>query len=268
MKRALLLGIAAASLIAGAASAQSWSAQRSDQELEYRLELLDGEIQALRQELGVSGRAVPGGGSSAEVLRRLSEIEVELRRLTGEVERLRFRVDQVSEDAARRFGDIEFRLTELEGGDVAALPATPAPLGGGTSAPAAPQVSVSEQRALDDGIRLVQQGRFRDADVALGGFLQDYPNSPLLPRAHYWMGESSFVRGNFSRAARAYLAGYNANENGADAPDNLMKLGVSLARLGQRQEACLTLAEVSRRFPRADRAVSEAESEAARLSCG
>ncbi|MEM6943091.1 MAG: tol-pal system protein YbgF, partial [Pseudomonadota bacterium] len=255
-------------LIAGTASAQNWSAQRSDQELEYRLELLDGEVQALRQELGVSGNAAPGGGSSAEVLRRLSEIEVELRRLTGEVERMRFRVDQLSEEAARRLGDVEFRLTELEGGDVAALPTRPAPLGGGTGTPVAPQVSVSEQRALDDGIRLVQQGRFRDADLALGRFLDDYPSSPLLPRAHFWLGEAAFTRGNFSRAARSFLAGYNANENGADAPDNLMKLGVSLARLGQTQEACLTLAEVSRRFPRSGRAVSEAESEASRLSCG
>ncbi|MEM9764271.1 MAG: tol-pal system protein YbgF [Pseudomonadota bacterium] len=275
MRGALLA--AALLLVPVTAGAQSWSAQRSEDELEYRLELLDGEVRALRQELNVARSSGDvgsgGGGTSGEMLRRLSEIEAELRRLTGDVERLKFRMDQVAEDAGRRFGDIEFRLTELEGGDIAALPANPAPLGGGSRSGAgggggAPQVSVSERRDLEDGIRLVQQGRFGEAEAVLRGFLDDYPDSPLVAEAHYWRGEAAFTQGSFQTAARAYLAGYRADQGGPQAADNLVKLGVSLSRLGQRDEACLTFAEVPRRFPRVGRAVDEAESEAARLACG
>ncbi|MEL6577636.1 MAG: tol-pal system protein YbgF [Pseudomonadota bacterium] len=276
MRGALLA--AALVLVPAFAGAQSWSAQRSEDELEYRLELLDGEVRALRQELNVARSSGDvgggGGGASSEMLRRLSEIEAELRRLTGDVERLKFRMDQVAEDAGRRFGDIEFRLTELEGGDIAALPANPAPLGGGTGTGGggggggAPQVSVSERRDLEDGIRLVQQGRLGEAEAVLRGFLDDYPDSPLVAEAHYWRGEAAFTQGSFQTAARAYLAGYRADQGGPQAAGNLVKLGVSLSRLGQRDEACLTFAEVPRRFPRDGRAVDEAESEAARLACG
>ncbi|MEM7498244.1 MAG: tol-pal system protein YbgF [Pseudomonadota bacterium] len=279
MRTPLLLAVLllAPVLVPAVSGAQSWSTQRSDDELEYRFELLEGEIRALRRELGVARGAAAGGaagsGSTPDMLRRLSEIEAELRRLTGEVERLKFRVDQIAEDAGRRFGDIEFRLTELEGGDLAALPANPPPLGGGLESGGqgggvVPQVSVSEQRALDEGIRLVQQGRFGEAEAALRGFLDDYPGSPLVPLAHFWRGEAAFTQGSFQTAARAFLAGYRADQGGEQAPDNLVKLGVSLSRLGQINEACLTFAEVSRRFPRAERAVSEAASEAGRLACG
>ncbi|MEO1721699.1 MAG: tol-pal system protein YbgF [Pseudomonadota bacterium] len=273
MRRALLA--AALVLAPGISGAQSWATQRSADELEYRLELLDGEVRALRQELNVAQRSgdagSAGAGTSPNMLRRLSEIESELRRLTGEVERLKFRTDQIAQDAARRFGDIEFRLTELEGGDIAALPANPAPLGGGGGGGGGigtPQVSVSERQDLEEGVRLVQQGRFGEAEAVLRGFLDDYPDSPLVAEAHYWRGEAAFTQGSFQTAARAYLAGYRADQGGAQAPENLLKLGVSLSRLGQRDEACLTFAEVPRRFPRADRVVSEAESEAARLACG
>lgn len=252
------------------AQAQSWSNQRDEAAILQRLDVLEAEIRSLRAELGrgrSGGEAAPAG--SGGVFLRLGAIEDELRRLTGTVERLRFRTDEIARDAARRFGDIEYRLTELEGGDTSILPPEPLPLGGGaaTGAPAA-QVSVSERGDLESAIRLVQQGRLEDAEDGLTRFLRQYPNSPLGPEAHYWLGEARFTRGAFREAARDYLQGFNAAPGGEQAADNLLKLGVTLGRLGQTQEACLTLREVASRFPGRERAVAEANGEAQRLSCG
>ncbi|MEM6679471.1 MAG: tol-pal system protein YbgF [Pseudomonadota bacterium] len=241
-------------------------AQLFGRELRERVDRLEAEVQQMRQ------------GAGGSTVQRLAEIEAELQRITGEIERLSYRIETIARDAERRFGDFEFRLTELEGGDVAALPANPPPLGGGGSGGGGgtgggsgggfTAVSVSEQRALDDAVRFVQQGRLADADDALDDFLASYPASPLVPRAHYWRGETAFTGGSYQRAARAYLTGYEADPDGPAAADNLVKLGVSLARLGQFNEACLTFTEVRTRFPTSTRAVGEAESEAGRLACG
>ncbi|MEM6488099.1 MAG: tol-pal system protein YbgF [Pseudomonadota bacterium] len=289
--------------VAGPAGAQIFGS--GDDDVAYardRLETIAAELRLLRQDLGLApGSGVPpvsggGGGGAAggagggaldtATLRRLEQIEAEIARLTRQVEELDFRVDRIAEDATRRFGSIEFRLTELEGGDIAALPTNPPPVGGpvgggtsgagtsggGTSGASgsggAPAVSISEQRALDRAVLFVQQGRLDSAEDGLLGFLDDYPDSPLTPEAQFWLGETYATQGDWQVAARAYLDGYEADPAGALAPDNLVKLGVALSRLGRRDEACATLQEVPSRFPSADRAVDEAEGEARRLACG
>ncbi|MEM9783894.1 MAG: tol-pal system protein YbgF [Pseudomonadota bacterium] len=256
------------------AGAQGFFSSPSDRDIARRLDALQSDVDQLRGELGLppTAAATGGGGVDGGTLRRLSEIEAELQRLTAAVEQLQFRQNQIAEDAQRRFGDIEFRLTELEGGDIAALPATPPPLGGAAApapeAVAGAAVSVSEQRDFDDAVSLVSRGQLDRAEGALLDFIDTYPASPLVPEARFWIGETYFTRGDWRPAARAYLAGFNADPGGEAAADNLMKLGVTLGRLGQFTEACSALTEVGRRFPDATRAVAEAEGEASRLSCG
>lgn len=275
--RNILLSAVAATVLAvvpqgeaRAGSATVAFGQASAAEIARRLNGLEAEIASIRAATGVQG----GGALGASALTRLNEIEQELRVLTRDVEELRFRIDRIAEDATRRFGDIEFRLTELEGGDIGALGETPVvgSLGGGSvdggTAPLGPEVTVAERVELDRAIREVQQGRSDLAEERLRAFITAYPDSPLAGEARYWIGETQFIRGNFSAAAKAYLEGYNASVAERDAAGNLLKLGVSLGRLGQRQEACLTLEEVARRFPGESRTVDEARGEAARLSCG
>ena len=48
-------------------------------------------------------------------------MESELQRLTSKTEELENRVNRIVADGTRRIGDLEFRLVELEGGDVGAL---------------------------------------------------------------------------------------------------------------------------------------------------
>jgi TolA-binding protein len=67
-------------------------------------------------------------------------------------------------------------------------------------------------------------------------------------------------------AARSYLAAFSGEPTGARAPSALFKLGASLGRIGQTQDACLTLAEVNVRFP-GDPAVQDAQMEMQALGC-
>ncbi|MEM1384522.1 MAG: tetratricopeptide repeat protein [Pseudomonadota bacterium] len=266
------------------AAALLWSAQAMAQsgddasELRRRLSVVDAEVQALKaavgETAGIEGAAAGAAGVTGEMILRLGQIEAELARLTGKVEQLEFRMRLIAEDATRRFGDIDFRLTELEGGDLSALGET-APLGGsetsGTEVAGLTEaeVSVSEREDLNRAINDVQQGRFDLAEDRLRQFLAQYSGSPLTSKALFWLGESQLVRGAYRDAASSYLRGYNLDRQGELAPDNLFKLGVTLGRLGQINEACLTLREVRIQFPESgDDLVGAADDEADRLACG
>ncbi len=254
---------------AGPAFSQLWTGASSADDLRYRLSVIDAELADIRARMGDAPST--GGGSGGDAILRLDRMEAEIRQLTGKIEQMQFEQLGVAEDAARRFGDIEFRLTELEGGDISALEPVQ-PLGGGqtgTTIFAGPEVSISERGDLDRAIEDVNQGRFDLGEDRLRGFLTTYPGSPLSGEAHYWLGESQFVRGAFQNAARSYLNGFNSDRVSATAPKNLYRLGVTLGRLGQLSEACLTLREVRKQFPSGPFDILNAvDAESSALNCG
>ena len=103
-------------------------------DIKAELTVLNGQIEQLRNELVRSGAAGGLPADPATALTRLDQLEAELRRLTDRVDVLTNDVDRIVEDASNRVGDIEFRLTELEGGDTS-VQAEPEPLGGGVTRP-------------------------------------------------------------------------------------------------------------------------------------
>ena len=115
-------------------------------DIRQELTMLYVEVQRLRRELSTTGSAgIQTGGDT--VLERMSVIESELQRLTSKTEQLEFRVNRIVEDGTNRIGDLEFRLVELEGGDIGALGETTtlggdvlgeATTGGGSNAPVTP----------------------------------------------------------------------------------------------------------------------------------
>ena len=228
-------------------------------DLRSELSLLTQEVTGLRQELVATGASQPGlGGGSA--LQRMDAIEAALSQLTSKTEALEFRINKVVTDGTNRIGDIEFRLTELEGGDVAALSATP-PLGGeaGTAlAPAlaapvagadAPELAVGEQADFDRAQEVLGTGDFRTAADLFKTFTETYSGGPLSADAYFLLGESLSQIGETANAARAYLESFSGTPDGPRAPEALFKLGQSLGTLGQVPEACVTLREVGVRFP-------------------
>lgn len=116
---------------------------------------------------------------------------------------------------------------------------------------AAALTGTADQRyraALD----LLEAGEFVLAEQALSRFLDDFPDDSRAPTAAFWLGETHFFRQDFATAAMIYARNYR--KYGPDAPraaETLLKLGMSLAALGDRERACQTFAELDRRHPNA-----------------
>ena len=85
--------------------------------------------------------------------------------------------------------------------------------------------------------------------------------------AQYWLGETYYVRGQYKNAADAFLKGYKKYKSGEKAPDTLLKLGMSLAELGQKDAACSTFNELKTKYPRAPEHIGE-EAKAWRKKAG
>lgn len=272
-------GLIFGAALAGMASAQgTWTGSSSPEDLRYRLDILDAELADIRARLGGGGSSSQstGGGGASDA--RVNALEGELRRLIATVEQMQNTQRQLSQQLANRLGDVEFRLTELEGGDpseVAPLQLPGASTGGGATVESSNTgsqqlaLSVSEQGDFDRAVRDVQQGRFDQAEDRLLDFIGSYPSSPLQANAFLWLGESQFARGIYADAASNYLKAYNVDRIGPIAPESLYKVGVSLGRLGQINEACLTLREVRAQFPSGPvEIMNRADAEADNLTCG
>ena len=116
--------------------------------LRQRLAAIDAELDSIRARIG---GGAPGASGAGELSVRLDRLEIEISRLTGRVEELAHRQRLMAEDAARRLGDIDFRLTELEGGDVTALAPQPplGDIGAAADAPAAqPAPPASDRKSV------------------------------------------------------------------------------------------------------------------------
>jgi tol-pal system protein YbgF len=97
-------------------------------------------------------------------------------------------------------------------------------------------------------------------------FLRNYPNDPLASEAQFWFGESLFQRQNYRDAADAFLN--VTKQNTAKAPDALLRLGESLAAIGEKDLACATFGEVAHKYPRAPLNVKQGvEREQKRVHC-
>jgi tol-pal system protein YbgF len=106
------------------------------------------------------------------------------------------------------------------------------------------------------------------AEEGFRTFLKKHPNDPMLGDATYWLGESLFQRQRFRDAAEAFLNVSTKFETNARAPDALLRLGQSLAALGEKEAACASLGEVARKFPRASMSLKQSvEREQKRVRC-
>jgi tol-pal system protein YbgF len=129
-----------------------------------------------------------------------------------------------------------------------------------------PSGSSSEQYNLAFG--LLKQADYPAAEEALKRFIARYPNDPLAGSAQYWLGETYYARGRYAEAASAFAEGYKNYPKGAKAPDDLLKLAMSLARANQKQNACIAFSQLDRDFPNPASAIRErAMAEKKRLGC-
>lgn len=245
-------------------------------DVRQELTILFTEVQKLRRELSTTGGAgVNVTGTS--VLERVGTMESELQRLTSKTEELENRINRIVADGTARIGDLEFRLVELEGGDLSTLgqattlggdgqASVSAPLTGPATPTGQASLAVGEEADFKRAQEVLASGDFRTAADLFATFNQTYPGGPLAAEADLRRGEALDKMGDTREAARAFLASFSADPEGAVAPQALYELGRSLGALGQTQEACVTLGEVEIRFP-GNPAVASAQEQRRNIGC-
>lgn len=284
----LLVGISALAIFALTAPvvAQTADVQSLSRELErLRNDLVDLQrfVYAGEGEVLV----VPSAGTSADsaaVQLGIQQLEEKLRLLTGRVEDLEYQQRQLNTRMDTLVADMEGRLAA--GVPLAASTANEdiiLPADGGLTdddltAGVAPEAGVTATTLLPPGnemdqynfaFSLLRKADYEGAEIAFSEFITVYPDSELNGNAYYWLGSTNFVRDDFQNAAIAFLKGYQFDATGPKAADNLLKLGVTLSRLGKNAEACATFGELENKFPEAAQTLlDEASDEAAAAGCG
>ncbi|UIJ70819.1 tol-pal system protein YbgF [Aurantimonas sp. HBX-1] len=134
-------------------------------------------------------------------------------------------------------------------GAVATTPspaATPAPAASSTVAAVTPQ---GQGGMYDLAYNYLLAGDYDLAEQAFRQYSQTYPNAADAPDAEYWLGESLFQQQKFTDAAEVFLTAQKQHPDSGKAPEMMLKLGMSLAKLENRETACITYKEVARRYP-------------------
>jgi tol-pal system protein YbgF len=278
--------------------------------------------------------------STADLLYRIERLENQIRQLTGDVEQLQYRNQQL--EAA--LGDMRYQ--DRGGGRVAAAPQsgtapiggtgrrsdafdpaenpyapgaprtlgsappqqpppntrpglgpTPYATGGGDGygrpadqtygrpaaaapgsnpGPAAPYPSVavaqppsgSAREVYDAGVSSLQRHDYAAAEESFRDFLRRYPSDRMAAEAQFNLGESLYQRQSYQEAANAFVQMSKQYESSTKAPDALLRLGQALAALNEKDLACVALADVGRKYPRARSDVKQAvERELKRARC-
>jgi tol-pal system protein YbgF len=128
--------------------------------------------------------------------------------------------------------------------------------------------SAAPKDEYDLGVGYMQRKDYALAETTFRSFLKKNAGNTLAPDAHYQLGESLYQRKRYQDAADSYLVVVRNYDSSAKAPEALLRLGQSLAALGQKEMACASLNEVSRKYPRASASVkSQVAQEQKRGSC-
>ncbi len=114
----------------------------------------------------------------------------------------------------------------------------------------------------------MRQADYGEAERALKAFIGNHPDHELTGNAYYWLAETFYVRGDYEQAIQYFARGYQEFPDSIKAPDNLLKLGMSLAKMDRTKDACLTFEELDERFPDASPSIRQrAKTESRRAGC-
>jgi len=144
--------------------------------------------------------------------------------------------------------------------------------GAPSSAPSAPQVAALPQASpaddYDVATAALRDGQYEVAEQRFRSYLDQHPKDRLTPEATFFLGETYLRRARPREAAEQYLKITVDFPRAARAPEALVKLGLSLEKLGAKEQACAAFGEVNRKYPAASSAVRvSAERESKRVQC-
>lgn len=111
-------------------------------------------------------------------------------------------------------------------------------------------------------------GDYALAEQVFRDYIAGYPEGERAPDAMFWMGEAQYSQGLYQESAKTFLDAHKQYPRADKGADTLLKLGMSLAKLDNRDTACATLREVLIRYPGASAAVrAKVSEEQKRASC-
>ena len=239
-------------------------------------------------------------------LLKLTEIENQFQELTNKFEEINFKLDKLSNRLSKVQADNQLRFQELESGNITSsnenkeltlLPGSSQPQDLGsisykdTETKSLTQQTQSiettgtiitetfqlEEKLLPDenpdkqyefAISFLKVGDYNTAERAFREFVDTNPEHKLAGNAQYWYAETFRIRQLYTDAASAYLEGYQKYPKSNKAPINLLKLGVSLVQIGEKDQGCLMIVGVKKEYPEANQSVlQKAKYEEKKFEC-
>jgi len=241
-------------------------------------------------------------------LLKLNEIEEQFQNLTNQFEEINFKIDKLSNRITKIQSDNQMRFQDLERGnfsqstDVTSktkeLPGSSEPqdLGSVSDSDIASAEQVQSTKSIDTtgavltektdraekilpdkspeeqyefAISFIKVGDYETAELALREFVDSNGNHKLAGNAQYWYGETFRIRQLYVDAATAYLDGYQKYPKSEKAPVNLLKLGITLVNIGEKEQGCLMIVGVGTQYPKAKQSIiQKAEYEKKKFKCG
>ena len=209
---------------------------------------------------------------------RLNQLQQAITMLTGQLEQLQYRNQQLQQQMEKMQADYEYRLEQMEKGGGGAPAArrrgpTRRPQPRRRQRPCRrrrprPQPPARDQ-IYNDAFKKLQDGDYAGAERGFKAFLQGNPKHVLAGNAQYWLGETYYARRDYQNAMTAFAEGYKVYKASPKGPDNLLKLGVTLAVLGRKPDACAVFAKFNQDYPRAtDLQKRRVEQERQKNGCG
>lgn len=278
-------------LMAGAICAPAVAYAQSN-DIMNRLNRMENEIQTLNRALYRGEQPLPlspvVNPQNDQTLERLQQLEADLRALTGRVEQQTFEMGQLRQQVEAMGYQLQqaqlreptpvvmqsqedLRPDELAQPVAATASAEPPPqpnrMGMQTATPAMPDGS-DPVALYEAAYTKIQSGDYAAAESEFTRFLQLYPEHKLAANAHYWLGETYYVRGDFSQATRVFAQSYQKFPKGPKGPDNLLKLGLSLSAEGKKKDACVALGQLAKEYTTAaPEIMNTADAERQKLGC-
>ncbi len=238
-------------------------------------------------------------------LLKLSEIEKQFQDLTNKFEEINFKIDKLSSRLSKVQADNQLRFQNLEGEDTdkkvsskkKVLPGSSQPQDLGavsykssetneltqqtqsidTTGTVITEKFISEEKILPNdkpekqyefATSFLKQGDYTTAERALREFVMTNPEHKMAGSAQYWYAETFRIRQLYTDAASAYLEGYQKYPKSEKAAINLLKLGVSLVQIGEKDQGCLMITGVKKEYPGAKQSVlQKAKYEEKKFEC-
>jgi tol-pal system protein YbgF len=237
-------------------------------------------------------------------LLKLNEIENQFRELTNKFEEVNFKLDKLSTRVTKIQSDTQLRFSDMENGKITSkiekqtsLPGSAKPQDFG-AAPAyetsnlpkeqsinsieSAQTIIAEETEARDSllpdkpaedqyefaVSFMKIGDYETAEFALKEFIDKNKDHDLAGSAQYWYGETFRIRQLYSDAATAYLDGYQNYPKSIKGPDNLLKLGITMVELGEKDQGCKMISGIKKEYPKANKSVlQKAQYEQKKFKC-